>query len=77
MRSEIIKKLKTAQFRIRGVICCIECNGDITDALCQIRKVKKIIQEIKNLYLEDYLKKVAKRTRIPKKEILKYYNLLN
>ncbi len=77
MKEEIIRKLKILQAKIGRISKSVEGNECTENIIIQINKTQKMLQVVRCLILKDYLIKITKQTGLPKKEILKYHELIN
>lgn len=77
MKEEIIRKLKIVQSKISRIIKSVEGNECTENIIIQINKTQKMLQVIRCLILKDYLIKITRQSGLPKKEILKYHELIN
>ena len=77
MKEEIIRKLKIVQSKINRIIKSVEGNECTENIIIQINKTQKMLQVIRCLILKDYLIKITRQSGLPKKEILKYHELIN
>lgn len=77
MKEEIIRKLKIVQSKINRIIKSVEGNECTENIIIQIKKTQKMLQVIRCLILKDYLIKITRQSGLPKKEILKYHELIN
>jgi DNA-binding FrmR family transcriptional regulator len=77
MKEEIIKKLKLIQAKIGKIIRSVERNECTESIIIQINKTQKMLRAVRCLILKDYLIKITRQTGLPKKEILKYHELIN
>jgi DNA-binding FrmR family transcriptional regulator len=77
MKEEIIRKLKIVQAKIGRIIKSVEGNECTENIIIQINKTQKMLQVVRCLILKDYLIKITRQTGLPKKEILKYHELIN
>jgi len=77
MKEKIIHQLKIEENKIKRIIKAINSNKCTDDILAHVSEAKKTLLTIRCMILQEYLLKVAKQNNFPRKQVLKYYKLIN